>query len=76
LRVQERFHRVDHDNMELTVTIDDPKMYTQSWIGLNKFPLHLLPADFDIPELLCSPIDMAEYNRQVSKAVLPSSRKK
>jgi hypothetical protein len=26
LRVEERFHRVDHDNMELTVTIDDPKM--------------------------------------------------
>jgi hypothetical protein len=76
LRVEERFHRVDHDNMELTVTIDDPKMYAQPWVGLNKFPLHLLPADFDIPELLCSPIDMAEYNRQVSKAVLPSSRKK
>jgi hypothetical protein len=76
LRVEERFHRVDHDNMELTVTIDDPKMYTQPWMGLNKFPLHLLPDDFDIPELLCSPIDMADYNRQVSKAVLPSSQKK
>src|SRR6202007_34 len=43
LRVEERFHRVDHDTLELTVTIDDPKMYTQPWLGLNKFPLHLLP---------------------------------
>jgi hypothetical protein len=51
-------------------------MYTQPWLGLNKFPLHLLPADFDIPELLCSPLDMAEYNRQVSSGVLPSRRKK
>jgi hypothetical protein len=76
LRVEERFHRVDHDNMELTVTIDDPKMYTQPWLGINKFPLHLLPSDFDMPELLCSPVDMAEYNRRVSNSVLPSTPKK
>jgi hypothetical protein len=76
LRVEERFHRVDHDNMELTVTIDDPKMYTQPWLGINKFPLHLLPSDFDMPELLCSPIDMAEYNRRFSNSGLPSTPKK
>jgi hypothetical protein len=76
LRVEERFHRVDHDNMELTVTIDDPKMYKEPWLGLNKFPLHLLPSDFDMPELLCSPLDMADYNRQISNAVLPSTPKK
>jgi hypothetical protein len=76
LRVEERFHRVDHDNMELTVTIDDPKMYTQPWLGINKFPLHLLPSDFDMPELLCSPIDMAEYNRRISNSILPSTPKK
>src|SRR5207245_8091137 len=29
LRVEERFHRVDHDHLEMTVTIDDPKMYTK-----------------------------------------------
>jgi hypothetical protein len=76
LRVEERFHRVDHDNMELTVTIDDPKMYTESWQGLNKFPLHLQPAGFDISELLCSPIDMAEYNKQVGNAVAVPADKK
>jgi hypothetical protein len=76
LRVEERFHRVDHDNMELTVTIDDPKMYTQPWLGINKFPLHLLPSDFDMPELLCSPLDMAEYNRRISNSVLPKTPKK
>jgi hypothetical protein len=76
LRVEERFHRVDHDNMELTVTIDDPKMYTKPWLGINKFPLHLLPSDFDMPELLCSPLDMAEYNRRISNSVLPKTPKK
>jgi hypothetical protein len=62
--------------MELTLTINDPKMYKQPWLGLNKFPLHLLPSDFDMPELLCSPLDMAAYNRQVANTVLPSTRKK
>ena len=75
LRVEERFHRVDHDNMEITVTVFDPKMYTEPWQGLNKFPLHLLRPDFDIPELLCSPSEMADYNKQVGDVVLPEPRK-
>jgi hypothetical protein len=76
LRVEERFHRVDHDNMELTVTIFDPKMYAEPWQGLNKFPLHLQPPGFDMQEFLCSPIDIEEYNKQVGDVVLPSSEKK
>ena len=76
LRVEETFHRVDHDNLELTVKIIDPKMYAEPWLGLSKFPLHLQPADFDISELICSPIDMAEYNKQVGNAVLAPSEKK
>jgi hypothetical protein len=76
LRVEERFHRVDHDNMELSVTIDDPKMYAEPWQALNKMPLHLQPADYDMPEFLCSPIDFAEYKKQVEDEVLPSTEKK
>ncbi len=77
LRVEEQFHRVDHDNMELTVTIDDPQMYTQPWLALNKFPLHLQPPDFDIREMFCSPSANAEYNRQVgddSAAPIPPNK--
>jgi len=73
LRVEERFHRVDHDNLELTVTIYDPKMYKEPWQGLKNFPLHLQPPDFDIAELICSPVDMAEYNKQVGGVVAPPS---
>jgi hypothetical protein len=36
LRVEERFHRVDHDHLELTATIDDPKMYTRPWVAMKK----------------------------------------
>ena len=76
LRVEERFHRVDHDNMELTVIINDPKMYTEPWVALNKFVLHLQPPDFDMAELLCSPIDMADYNKQIGDVVIEDSGKK
>lgn len=74
LRVEERFHRVNHDNMELTVTINDPKMYTEPWLALNKFPLHLQRPDFDIPELLCSPTAMADYNKDIGDVVLPDEK--
>jgi hypothetical protein len=74
LRVEERFHRVDHDNMELTMTINDPKMYTEPWLALNKFPLHLQRPDFDIPELLCSPTAMADYNKDIGDVVLPDEK--
>jgi hypothetical protein len=62
LRVEETYHRVDRDNLTLTMRIIDPKMYTEPWFAMNKFPLHLLPADFDIPELLCSPSENKAYN--------------
>jgi hypothetical protein len=52
-------------------------MYAEPWDGLKNFPLHLQPAGFDMSELLCSPIDMAEYNRQVGNAVAsPAENKK
>ena len=39
LRVEERFHRVDRDHLELTVTINDPKMYAKPWVALDKLRL-------------------------------------
>jgi hypothetical protein len=68
LKVEERFHRVDNDHMELTVTIDDPKMYTKTWQGLNKFPLRRQPRGFDIREIYCSPSDLAGYEQDVGDA--------
>ena len=71
LQVEERFHRLDYDDMQLTVKITDPKMYTDPWLGLNNFPLHLLPPDFDIPELLCAPSEMEDYDKQISNPLAP-----
>jgi len=34
-RIQERYTRVDEHNIELTVTIDDPKFYTRPWTWMQ-----------------------------------------
>jgi hypothetical protein len=65
LRVEERFHRADYDHLEWTVIIDDPKMYTQSWAAMDKFPMKLQPPDFDVREMICSPSELTEYNKLI-----------
>jgi hypothetical protein len=62
-RVEEVFHRVNHDLLELTVTIDDPKMYTKPWIAMNKFPMRLANPHMDGGEVYCSPFEMERYNK-------------
>ena len=69
LRVEERFHRVDRDHLELTVTINDPVMYTKPWVALDKFRFDLQPASFDVREFICSPSESAEYNKMIGNAV-------
>jgi hypothetical protein len=65
LRVEERFHRVDHDHLELTVTINDPKMYTKPWVAIDRLPFELQAPKFDVREMICSPTDFAEYNKLI-----------
>ena len=72
LRVEERFHRVDRDHLDLTVTIDDPKVYTKPWVRLDKLRFDLQPPDFDIREMICSPSEFAEYNKLIGN---PASEK-
>ena len=76
LVVDEIFHRISADTMEYTQKITDPVMYTEPWIATNKLPMHLMPDDFDIPELLCSPSEFADYNAQFATPALRDSSKK
>jgi hypothetical protein len=63
LRVEERFRRIDHDHLELSVTIDDPKMYTKPWVALNKLVFNLEPQTFDVREMFWSPTEFQGYNK-------------
>jgi hypothetical protein len=65
LRVEERFHRADRDHLELTVTIDDPKMYTKPWVALDKFVFELQPTSFDVREMIWSPSEYEQYNKLI-----------
>jgi hypothetical protein len=67
LKVTETWHRVNHDVMELTLTITDPKMYTKPWNALDKFRLGLQTESFDIREMLCSASEAADYNKTVAE---------
>jgi hypothetical protein len=62
MRVEERYQRVDHDHLMMTLIIDDPKFYTKPWTAL-KLMLRLQSASFDIREMECSPTETAKYNK-------------
>jgi len=59
LKVEERYHRVNQNVMELTVTIDDPKTYTRPWLGRDKLRLTLLPPGTDFMEMIPSASEAA-----------------
>jgi len=62
LVVEETYHRLDEFNMDLTVKITDPVMYTQPWYPLKNFRLGMNSPDFDIREMICSVSQQALYN--------------
>ena len=72
LRVEERFHRADHDHLELTVTIDDPQMYTRPWVALDKLVFVLQPSSFDVREMIWSPSQYENYNKLMG--ITPSEK--
>jgi hypothetical protein len=65
LRVEERYQRLDREHVEMTITIDDPKMYTKPWVALDKLRLRLQRPGFDIMEMECSPSETAAYNKKL-----------
>ena len=50
LHVVERYRRLDHDTLQLALTIDDPKDYTKSWSVTNTYKLK----PWDIGEEICT----------------------
>ena len=75
LMVQETFHRVNQDILELTLTISDPKMYSKPWNALDKFTLRLQPEWFDIREQVCAPSEAADYNKTIAAEAAPEKKK-
>ena len=68
LRVTETFRRLDHDSLEWSETIEDPKMYTRPWQTM-KMPLALQDPRTDVMTRYCSPSEIAAYNDMFRDAV-------
>jgi len=66
MRVEERYHRVDHDTLELTVKIEDPKIYTEPWLARDRLRLTLLPANTETMEMICAPTEAEEYKKTMA----------
>ena len=61
--VQERFTRTDHNDLQLTLTIDDPKLYTKPFsLGTEYFKW--VPNQM-LEERLCVPSEVIEYLKAV-----------
>jgi hypothetical protein len=61
--VQERFTRTDHNDLQLTLTIDDPKLYTKPFsLGTEYFKW--VPNQI-LEERLCVPSEVIEYLKAV-----------
>lgn len=62
MRVTERYRRVSHDTLEVTLTIDDPKTYIRPWV--TKATVRLSPGT-EMGEYFCVPSDEAAYLKTV-----------
>jgi hypothetical protein len=62
LHVTERIRRPNHDALEITITIDDPKAYTKTWSGYRNYKLE---PTWNIKEFICA--DNADYNEDFIK---------
>jgi hypothetical protein len=66
LRVEERYHRVNQRTMELTVTLDDPVVYTKPWTAVDKLQINLMPNGSDLMEMIPSASEAAAYRRVIA----------
>jgi hypothetical protein len=62
--LQERYTRVDQYNIQLTVTIDDPKFYTKPWQVLKGNYYWMKNQDF--AETFCVPSDAIAYRDKLA----------
>jgi hypothetical protein len=64
-RIQERYTRVDHNNLQLTVTVDDPTMYTKPFL-LGTIHFRWIPNQ-QTEEQMCIPSEALDYMKFVAR---------
>lgn len=66
MHLTERWHRLDRDNLEMTITINDPKFYTKAWTSDKRnFEFQTKGPDSQLEEVIFSPWDEQEFNKRI-----------
>ena len=60
MRIVERWKRTSYENIEVEITITDPKVYTAPWVSIGKDTLR---PGAELSEYWCVPSDSEAYNR-------------
>ena len=68
LRTEERYRRVNHNTLEVTLTIIDPQVYTKPWVTVDKF---FLSPGTEIGEYFCVPSEFNQFNNEL---LIPSEK--
>lgn len=66
MRVQERYRRTSENVIELTVTIDDPAVYTKPWESRTRLPLKRLPDNTDFLEQIYAASEVTEFKEDIA----------
>jgi hypothetical protein len=61
--VQERYARIDHNDLKLTVTVDDPKIFTKPF-SLGTYNFKWIPNQ-ELDEWLCVPSEVQQYLKEM-----------
>jgi hypothetical protein len=67
MRLEERWRRVDRDNLQLTITFTDPQMYTKPWTSeIKRFRLQSkgMP-DAEMLEVIFTPMDEQDFDKNI-----------
>jgi hypothetical protein len=65
MHLTERYRRLNHDTLEMQITMDDPKAYTKPWVSPPK--LHKLEPTWELAEWFCVPDEHNAYDDVVRK---------
>ena len=63
MRLTERYRRVDHDTLELIMTINDPQAYTKPWVSGKKI-FKLTPKE-ELRESICAPSEEEAFTKRL-----------
>ena len=61
---EERYHRLDKDNLEVTMTVTDPQVYTRPFVAMTQKFVRATRQELE--EQMCVPSEALEYFKTIA----------